>query len=67
MKTFDYFVAILLLILGFLILFSPLQKFMDIEQLIGVLCIVISGIMVRLFKLEEKNENKKTNRESTEK
>lgn len=64
MKTFDYLVAFLLLIVGFSILFS--LNFVDIEQLIGILCVVISGIMVRLFKLEEKNGNKETNRKSTE-
>ena len=64
MKTFDYIVAFLLLIVGFSIMFS--LNFVNTEQLIGVLCVVISGIMVRLFKLEEKNGNKETNRESTE-
>lgn len=64
MKTFDHLVAFLLLIVGFSILFS--LDFVNIEQLIGILCVVISGIMVRLLKLEEKNGNKETNRKSTE-
>ena len=58
-EIFDYLIAN----------FTNIIKQLNIEQLIEILCAVISGIglMVILSKLKEKNGNKETNRKSTEK
>lgn len=57
LRIFDIIIGVLLLIATFLILFIPnkiLSELDQIQSIIGALCFITSGLLVRLIKLEDK-------------
>lgn len=62
MKFFDYIIGILLLIVAILIWIIPNKILPNIDasvqNLLGVICFVLSGIISRIIKLEEENKLK---------
>ena len=59
MKIFDIVVAFLFLVITILILFIPKKILPDMESvqnLLGVICSVLSGLLINMIRIKTKND-----------